>query len=183
MGVTEAGSLTSRKERHPRSLGCRRAVGLSGRCILTYSFDRRKFLRAFSALGLESALQSLAPAYAQGWNDAGLTRVRPGPKEVNLVIREQWIPIAEGRGKAVTVNGTVPAPILRFHEGDDLTIHVKNEMARRRKRRKRGRRRRRRRNRAARRRKRRASARVAVRALLQPLLLPPPPPPRLRWRA
>lgn len=95
---------------------------------MTSSFDRRKFLRAASALGLETALQSLAPAYAQGWNDAGLTRVGPGPKEVNLVIREQWIPIAEGRGKAVTVNATVPAPILRFHEGDDLTIHVTNEM-------------------------------------------------------
>jgi CopA family copper-resistance protein len=91
-------------------------------------FDRRKFLGAVSAFGVETALRSLAPAYAQMRHDAGLTRVQPGPKEVNLVIREQWIPIAEGRGKAVTVNGTVPGPILRFHEGDEVTIHVKNEM-------------------------------------------------------
>lgn len=91
--------------------------------------NRRRFLGAASAVSMEAVLRSLAPAYAQTQADIGLTKVQPGPKEVNLVIQGQWIPIAESRGKAVTVNGTTPGPILRFHEGDDLTIHVKNEMS------------------------------------------------------
>ncbi|HJT70800.1 MAG TPA: multicopper oxidase domain-containing protein [Terriglobales bacterium] len=96
---------------------------------MSFSFNRRSFLGAASTFGIGAALRSLTPAYAQGRSDMGLTRVQPGPKEVNLVIREEWIPIAEGRGRAVTVNGTTPGPILRFHEGDDVTIHVKNEMS------------------------------------------------------
>lgn len=93
------------------------------------SFNRRRFLATASAFGIDVALRSVAPAYAQGRSDTGLKKVEPGPKEVNLIIREEWLPIAEGRGKAVAVNGTVPGPILRFHEGDDVTIHVKNEMS------------------------------------------------------
>ena len=32
------------------------------------------------------------------------------------------------RGTAVTMNGTVPAPLLRFREGDDAVIHVTNRL-------------------------------------------------------
>ncbi len=96
---------------------------------MQFLLNRRRFLGAASAYSVGTVLRSFAPAYAQGRSDTGLTKVQPGPKEVNLVIREEWIPIAEGRGKAVTVNGTTPGPILRFHEGDDVTIHVKNEMS------------------------------------------------------
>ena len=47
---------------------------------------------------------------------------------VEIAIAETAIEIAGRRGTAVTMNGTVPAPLLRFREGDDAVIHVTNRL-------------------------------------------------------
>ncbi|NIP82356.1 MAG: multicopper oxidase domain-containing protein, partial [Gemmatimonadetes bacterium] len=31
-------------------------------------------------------------------------------------------------GRAITMNGTVPGPLLRFREGDEAVIHVTNRL-------------------------------------------------------
>lgn len=92
--------------------------------------NRRNFLKTTaSALGVDAVLRSLAPAYAQAVHRHPPAKTHvPAVTEVDLVIRQERIAIAGGWGKPVTVNGTVPAPLLRFREGDEVVIRAKNEM-------------------------------------------------------
>ena len=49
-------------------------------------------------------------------------------KEITLVAEDAEVEIAPGkRVKTWTFNGTVPAPTLRFTEGDNVTIHFINK--------------------------------------------------------
>lgn len=48
--------------------------------------------------------------------------------EYNLVIERQPVNITGKTVKKITVNGTIPGPVLRFTEGDDAVIHVTNKM-------------------------------------------------------
>ena len=66
--------------------------------------------------------QASAPADGSVPSTAGAANV------VDLAIRKHPIRIADGTGTVVSVNGTVPAPLLRFREGLEVTINVRNEM-------------------------------------------------------
>lgn len=48
--------------------------------------------------------------------------------EYHLTIERQPVNITGKTIKKITVNGTIPGPTLRFTEGDDAVIHVKNNM-------------------------------------------------------
>jgi len=48
--------------------------------------------------------------------------------EYTLVIDRQTVNITGQPVESVTVNGTIPAPILHFKRGDEAVIHVKNAM-------------------------------------------------------
>lgn len=48
--------------------------------------------------------------------------------EYSLVISEEQIKIGDQTAQKITVNHTIPGPILHFSEGDDAVIHVKNDM-------------------------------------------------------
>ncbi len=89
--------------------------------------DRRDFLLAggatFSAL---VGLDSLLPAYA--WCEKGITVTRGGHQVFDLVIGRTAVPIGDRSASAVTVNGSVPAPLLRFREGETVTLHVANTL-------------------------------------------------------
>ncbi len=47
--------------------------------------------------------------------------------EYNLVVDDAKIRIAGRSAEGMTVNGQVPGPTLRFREGEDVTIHVRND--------------------------------------------------------
>ena len=47
---------------------------------------------------------------------------------VNLSIGKTPFKIGEETGKAVTVNGSLPAPLIRLKEGEDITLNVTNTM-------------------------------------------------------
>jgi FtsP/CotA-like multicopper oxidase with cupredoxin domain len=47
---------------------------------------------------------------------------------IELSIRKHRIRIAGRTGTVVSANNTVPAPLFRFREGQDVTINVYNEM-------------------------------------------------------
>ena len=90
--------------------------------------DRRDFLLASGATfaGL-AGLNSLLPAYA--WCEEGIGVTRGGQDQVfDLVIGRTAVPIGDRSASAVTVNGSVPAPLLRFREGETVTLHVANTL-------------------------------------------------------
>ncbi len=90
--------------------------------------DRRDFLLASGATfaGL-AGLNSLLPAYA--WCEEGIGVTRGGQDQVfDLVIGRTAVPIGDRSASAVTVNGSVPAPLLRFREGETVTLHVANAL-------------------------------------------------------
>lgn len=98
--------------------------------------SRRDFLRSLGALGALSAFGRVRPAWAQDvhGNAAHGRRIAPaatGPKRVDLVIDQTRLSIAGRSAQAVTVNGSLPAPLLRFREGDDVELCVTNRLAER----------------------------------------------------
>ena len=97
------------------------------RVILFELIDRRRLLQG-GVLLASAGGRLLHPdsAYAQ----AGLPVAPLIPTEgiINLAIQKQRIEIAGRKGTVVSVNRTVPAPLLRLREGEEVTINVRNEM-------------------------------------------------------
>lgn len=96
--------------------------------------SRRRFLQLSAAAGGFAFLDRLTPAYAQSPHAghgamAGMGNEMPGAvKEMDLAIRRATIDLAGTPASAVTVNGTVPGPLLRFREGDEAVIRVANQL-------------------------------------------------------
>ena len=94
--------------------------------------DRRAFLRFGGAAGLLAGLDTLVPGYAR----FGLGDLRnPSPQildgslgPIDLTIAETPVRIGDRMGKATTINGTLPGPVLRFGEGDEAVIRVTNAL-------------------------------------------------------
>ncbi len=96
-------------------------------------FSRRRFLNLSAAAGGLALLQRLTPAYAQSSHAghgamAGTGGEMAATNEVNLAIRRATLDLAGTPASAVTVNGTVPGPLLRFREGDEAVIRVTNQL-------------------------------------------------------
>ncbi|WP_412070194.1 copper resistance system multicopper oxidase [Rubrivirga sp. IMCC43871] len=97
--------------------------------------DRRLFLRNAGAVGALAGLSALTPAWARSALSgparvAGLapTVRRPGLVEYDLTIDRTRLAFGDETGTAVTMNGTVPGPLLRFTEGDEAVIRVHNRL-------------------------------------------------------
>ncbi len=56
-------------------------------------------------------------------------RVGAGRGARELAVRAEAISIAGGTGSAVTINGSVPGPLIELREGEDAVLRVTNEMA------------------------------------------------------
>jgi len=90
---------------------------------------RRGFVRGSAALGLLAGLHRILPAYA--FETTGLKASAVGDAEANgmdLLIREETLQFGERRGTAVTINGTVPGPLVRLREGSDAILRVTNDL-------------------------------------------------------
>jgi len=91
---------------------------------------RRDFLRASAVVGSMAGLEALRPSWASA---EGLQRRTPGVlhgsgRELELVIDRTRLDV-DGRGtRAITINGTMPGPMLRYREGDELVVHVDNRL-------------------------------------------------------
>jgi CopA family copper-resistance protein len=92
-------------------------------------FTRRRFIQSTGALGLLAGLRSVTPAYA--WQDAAASALNATPRgsnNINLRVYRKIVEVGGRPGEAITVNGTVPAPLLRMREGEEVTIRVDNDL-------------------------------------------------------
>ncbi len=90
---------------------------------------RRTFLKHASLLGAGLAMTSLVPAWARS-GSGGLARDMPmlsGPDIALRVGHASW-PVDGRQGHVVAVNGTVPAPLIRLKEGQNVRIAVTNDL-------------------------------------------------------
>ncbi|PAL19780.1 copper resistance system multicopper oxidase [Sphingopyxis sp. GW247-27LB] len=91
--------------------------------------DRRSLLRGGALFGGSAALAAWLPAWAQPVS-AGLIaspQTLSGP-EIELKVATDTIRIEGRTARAVTMNGTVPAPLLRLREGQTVRIRVVNDL-------------------------------------------------------
>lgn len=89
---------------------------------------RRRFLRASAAAGAGTALQALYPHHAWAASAAAASVADGAGPLASLVIGKGRLDI-DGRSATPTlVNGVLPGPVLRFREGETVTIRVTNQL-------------------------------------------------------
>ena len=96
---------------------------------LKHSFDRRTLLRTGALAGGGLAIAPLFPVWAESGTHglAGLTGSLSG-EDIALSIGHSVFETGGKLGHAVTVNGTLPAPIIRLKEGQDVRLSVTNTL-------------------------------------------------------
>ncbi|UAL11642.1 copper resistance system multicopper oxidase [Caulobacter segnis] len=88
------------------------------------AFDRRTLLRG--ALGLGAV--GLLPAWARA-GEVGRSPAALSGEEIKLTVGHQMATIDGRSGHAVTVNGSLPGPLIRLKEGQNVRIAVTNALA------------------------------------------------------
>ncbi|MHB1231077.1 MAG: copper resistance system multicopper oxidase [Burkholderiales bacterium] len=91
---------------------------------------RRRFVQGLAAGGILLGMSSLIkPAWARATDTAtGGAPVLTGT-EFDLVIAETLVNFTGNPRIATTINGSIPAPTLRWREGDTVTLRVTNRLA------------------------------------------------------
>jgi CopA family copper-resistance protein len=89
---------------------------------------RRRFIEGLAAGAVLTASEAWAPLQRAG---AASTRDRAMLRgtEFDLAVGEAAINLTGHASAATVVNGTLPAPTLRWREGDTVTLHVRNDLA------------------------------------------------------
>ena len=97
--------------------------------MMTNTIDRRTLLRGAGLGAGGLALAAWMPAWAQRVS-TGLGPDLPGlsGEDVMLRIARQAITIDGRKSRAIGVNGTVPAPLIRLREGQKVRLHVENAL-------------------------------------------------------
>ncbi len=94
------------------------------------SMDRRRFVKGIAASGVLLGL-GMVPARSLG--ATGTTAPRPMPalsgKKFHLTIAPQEVNFTGRTRMATAVNGSVPGPVLRWREGDRVSLKVTNRLA------------------------------------------------------
>ncbi len=96
---------------------------------MNQSIERRTFLRA-GALGAAGiGLSSLFPAWAQS-GGRGLATTLPtlSGEDIRLTVGHSPFTVGGQTGHAITLNGVLPAPLIRLREGQNVRIHVENTL-------------------------------------------------------
>jgi len=75
-----------------------------------------------------AAWHGVLPAWAKSATHNHHSTAATGSTAFDLSVGSFPIDIDGKPGRAVGVNGTVPAPLVRFREGDDITINVTNHL-------------------------------------------------------
>ena len=92
--------------------------------------DRRRLLRAGVALGAGAPLAALLPPWARSAAAQGTPPTLPtlSGEDIRLSIGHTALAVNGRRGHAVAINGTVPGPLIRLKEGQNVRIAVTNTL-------------------------------------------------------
>jgi len=93
-----------------------------------FSLERRRLLKTGLNAGLLAGAASILPTWALGADKGNLGLPALTGTNFDLTVSKFPVRINGRTGHAVGVNGTVPAPLIRFREGDDITLNVKNTL-------------------------------------------------------
>jgi CopA family copper-resistance protein len=93
---------------------------------------RRRFLQGAAAVGLLAGIDSLVPAHA--WARTGnlvAKREVVGDSDIfNLVIERTPLDIGgRATSQPITINGSIPAPLIRLREGREAVLRVTNRLS------------------------------------------------------
>ncbi|OYW86972.1 MAG: copper-binding protein, partial [Hyphomonas sp. 32-62-5] len=90
--------------------------------------SRRNLLHYSLGAGAAFGMAGLLPAWARSASDGNLGIPSRTGTVFDLNIAEFPVRINGKAGKAVGINGTLPGPLLRFREGDTVTLNVTNAL-------------------------------------------------------
>src|SRR5882724_11735213 len=96
---------------------------------MTDLVTRRQWLRYSALLGGGFALNGLLPAWARS-ETQGLAKSLPtvSGTDIALTIGYTHFPVDGTAGHAITINGTVPAPLLRLKQGQTARLAITNDL-------------------------------------------------------
>ncbi len=92
------------------------------------SLSRRRFVKGLALGGAAAGMALNSGSLLASLSKKQGTQVLSGT-EFDLTISEQTVNFTGAERTATTVNGSLPAPILRWREGDTVTLKVKNELS------------------------------------------------------
>jgi len=89
-----------------------------------FSASRRRFVQGLACGGVAAGFGFARPLFAA---DAASGTVLSG-REFDLTIGELPVNFTGATRRATVVNGQLPAPLLRWRQGDTVTLHVRNAL-------------------------------------------------------
>ncbi|ADG10974.1 copper resistance system multicopper oxidase [Caulobacter segnis] len=90
------------------------------------TFDRRRFLQSLTVLGGGATLAGLLPGWARAADAPGRAPPALSGEDIKLTIGHTPITVDGKSAHAVTINGTVPGPLIRLKEGQHVRLSVTN---------------------------------------------------------
>ncbi len=95
----------------------------------TNNISRRTFFRYTASIGAVAGMSTILPAYAfAGFGERDVLEPKGADNILDLTISEIPINIDGKTSTAIGINGSVPGPLIRLKEGEDVLLRVKNEL-------------------------------------------------------
>ncbi|WP_017932081.1 copper resistance system multicopper oxidase [Robiginitomaculum antarcticum] len=91
-------------------------------------YNRRRFLTSSLGAGAALGVSGLVPAWAVSASEGNMGIPALTGTNFDLEVSKFKTRINGRVASAVGVNGSIPAPLIRFREGDDITLNVKNTL-------------------------------------------------------
>ena len=97
--------------------------------IQNNGMTRRVWLQRAGALGLLAAMERLVPSYVWASASKGAAQTSQlNGNVVDLTIAETPFRLDGRTAPAITINGTIPGPVIRLKEGQQATLRVTNRL-------------------------------------------------------